>query len=51
MATLTKPNSRLGTYFLKDYKDESFRAYVPVPLPPDPPLALHPFIRQNSGRL
>src|SRR5205814_1211139 len=28
MATPTKPNSRLGTYVVKTFKDESFRAYV-----------------------
>ena len=44
MATPTKPNSRLGTYVVKTFKDESFRAYVPPPLPPDPPLALRPLL-------
>jgi hypothetical protein len=39
MATPTKPDSRLGAYILKTFKDESFRAYVPPPLPPNPPLA------------
>ena len=33
MATPTKPNSRLGTYIFKTFKDESFRAYVPPPSP------------------
>jgi hypothetical protein len=42
MATPTKPNSRLGTYVAKIFKDESFRSYVPAPLPPDPPLDLQP---------
>src|ERR1700731_2570070 len=57
MATPTKPNSRLGTYVLKTFKDESFRAYVPSPLPPDPPLALQPLLtlleqaNQALGRL
>ena len=57
MATPIKPNSRLGTYVLKTFKDESFRAYVPPPLPPDPPLALQPLLplleqaNQALGRL
>jgi len=44
MATPTKLNSRLGTYIVKTVKDESFKAYVPPPLPPDPPLALQPLL-------
>src|SRR3984957_7356927 len=57
MATPTKPNNRLGTYVVKTFKDESFRAYVPPPLPPDPPLALQPLLplleqaNQALGRL
>jgi Fic family protein len=57
MAMPTKPNSRLGTYVLKTFKEESFRAYVPPPLPPDPPLALQPLLplleqaNQALGRL
>jgi hypothetical protein len=57
MATPTKPNSRLGTYVVKTFKDESFRAYMPPPLPPDPPLALQPLLpwleqaNQALGRL
>jgi len=57
MATPTNPNSRLGTYVLKTFKDESFRAFVPPPLPPDPPLALRPLLplleqaNQALGRL
>ena len=57
MTTPTKPNSRLGTYALKTFKDESFRAYVPPALPPDPPLALQPLLplleqaNQALGRL
>lgn len=53
----TKPNNRIGTYVLKNFKDESFRAYVPPPLPPDPPLALRPLLssldqaNQTLGRL
>ena len=44
MAMPTKLNRRLGTYVLKTFKDESFRAYVPPPLPPEPPLALQPLL-------
>ncbi len=57
MATPTKPNSRPGTYVVKTFQDESFRAYVPPPLPPDPPLALQPLLtlleqaNQALGRL
>ena len=57
MPTPTKPNSRIGTYVLKSFKDESFRAYLPPPLPPDPPLALQPLLslldqaNQALGRL
>ncbi len=57
MATPTKPNSRLGIYVSKTFKDESFRAYVPPPLPPHPPLALQPLLplleqaNQALGRL
>src|SRR6267143_3618508 len=57
MATPTKPNSRLGTYVVKTFKDGSFRAYVPPPLPPGPPLVLQPLLplleqaNQALGRL
>src|ERR1700681_448510 len=54
MPTPTKPNSRLGTYVLKTFKDESFRAYVPPPLPPDPPLDLQqllPLLEQANQAL
>ena len=57
MPTPTKPNNRIGTYVLKSFKDESFRAYLPPPLPPDPPLALQPLLslldhaNQTLGRL
>jgi len=44
MATPIKPSSRLGTYIVKSFKDESFRAYVPPPLPPEPPLFLQPLL-------
>ena len=57
MPTPTKPNNRIGAYVLKNFKDESFRAYVPPPLPPDPPLTLQPLLslldhaNQALGRL
>src|ERR1700741_4090146 len=44
MTTPTKPNNRIGPYVGKTFKDESFRAYVPRPLPPDPPLVLQPLL-------
>jgi hypothetical protein len=44
MATPPKPNSRLGTYALKAFKDEAFKAFVPLPLPPDPPPAIQPLL-------
>jgi hypothetical protein len=57
MATPIKLNSRLGIYVLKTFRDESFQAYVPPPLPPDPPLDLQPLLplleqaNQALGRL
>jgi hypothetical protein len=44
MATPTKPNNRIRPYVRKTFKDEFFRAYVPPPLPPDPPLVLQPLL-------
>src|SRR6202161_2990412 len=54
MPTPTKPNNRLGTYVVKTFKDESFKAYVPPPLPPDPPLDLQqllPLLEQANQAL
>jgi Fic family protein len=54
--TSAKPNKRLGTYVLESGA-EPFRAYVPPPLPPEPPLALGPLLplleqaNQALGRL
>ena len=44
MTTPTKRNTRLGTYVVKSFKDESFGAYVSPPLPPEPPLVLQPLL-------
>lgn len=41
MATI-KTNSRLGTYVRSSTAGEHFDAYIPPPLPPDPPLDLGP---------
>jgi len=54
MATRNKPNSRLGSYVLKTLGGESFRAYVPPRLPPEPPLALQsllPLLEQANQAL
>jgi Fic family protein len=50
-------NARLGTYIVKSYGDETVRAFVPPPLPPDPPVRLDGVQRlleqanQSLGRL
>lgn len=50
-------NRRLGRYIVKTYGDESVRAFVPPPLPPDPPIRLDALQRlleqanQSLGRL
>lgn len=44
MAISTKTSSHLGTYVVKSFQSESVRAYVPPPLPPDPPLSLRPLL-------
>jgi Fic family protein len=54
MATPGKKNLRHGTYVLKKFGDESFRAYVPPPLPPDPPVkleALHRLMEEANQAL
>jgi hypothetical protein len=33
-------NHRLGRYVVKTYEKETVRAFIPPPLPPDPPLRL-----------
>ena len=35
-----EPNQRLGRYVVKTYEKETVRAFIPTPLPPDPPLRL-----------
>ena len=55
MATAKSP--RLGRYINKSYCDQSVRAFVPPPLPPNPPVRLDAFQRlleqanQSLGRL
>ena len=50
-------NPRLGTYVVKRFGDELSRAFVPPPLPPDPPVKLEALQRlleeanQAYGRL
>jgi Fic family protein len=50
-------NSRLGQYIVKSYDGETVRAFVPPPLPPDPPVRLKAVQRlleeasQSLGRL
>src|SRR5277367_2448713 len=57
MSKLAQKNARLGSYIIKNYGDESVRAFVPPPLPPDPAVKLEPFQRlleeanQALGRL
>ena len=40
-------NSRIGHYVSTVAFDETVRAYVPPPLPPEPPLALSPQLLQR----
>jgi len=57
MTTPGEKNPRLGTYVVKKFGEESFRAFVPPPLPPDPPVKLEALQRlleeanQALGRL
>jgi Fic family protein len=50
-------NPRLGRYVVKTYQGETVRAFVPSPLPPDPPIPLDGFqqlleqANQAVGRL
>src|SRR5215467_7939531 len=55
--TTGRKSPRLGTYIVKKLGEESFRAFMPPPLPPDPPLKLDALQRlledanQALGRL
>ena len=40
MAKSAEKNPRLGTFVIKKFHGESFRAFVPPPLPPDPAVKL-----------
>jgi Fic family protein len=57
VSTAESPSPRLGRYIVKTYGDESVRAFVPPPLPPDPPVQLEALQRlleqanQSLGRL
>src|SRR5437879_2834397 len=57
MTTPGEKNPRLGTYVIKKFGDESFRAFIPSPLPPDPLVKLEALQRlleeanQALGRL
>jgi Fic family protein len=52
-----KQNPRLGRYVVKTHNQETVRAYVPPPLPPNPPVRLGPLqllveqASQSLGRL
>ena len=39
-----------GEYVVKKYGDEEVRAFVPFPLPPKPPLAINPSLREELDR-
>ena len=57
MSTSKRQNPRLGRYLVKSYGEEAVRAFVPPPLPPDPPVRLDAIQRvleqanQSLGRL
>jgi Fic family protein len=57
MPAADRRNPRLGRYIVTRYGDEAVRAFVPPPLPPDPPVRLHaiqPLLEeanQSLGRL
>ena len=40
MSAAKDKNPRLGRYIVKTYGEESVRAFVPPPLPPNPPVRL-----------
>jgi cell filamentation protein, protein adenylyltransferase len=51
------PSRRLGRYIAKSFGEETVRAFMPPPLPPDPPLPMEALQRlleqanQSLGRL
>lgn len=57
MPTPSDPSARLGRYITKIYGDETVRAFVPSPLPPNPPVRLEDLqhlldqANQSLGRL
>ena len=57
MSAAEDENSRLGRYIVKTYGEEIVRAFVPPPLPPNPPVRLEAMQRlleqanQSLGRL
>jgi len=57
VSTAKRQNPRLGRYLVKSYGEETVRAFVPPPLPPDPPVRLDAIQRvleqanQSLGRL
>ena len=57
MSAAKDKNPRLGSYIVKTYGEESVRAFVPPPLPPNPPVRLEALQRlleqanQSLGRL
>ena len=57
MSAAKDKNPRLGRHIVKTYGGESVRAFVPPPLPPEPPVRLesiqrlHEQANQSLGRL
>ena len=57
MSAAEDQSLRLGRYVVKTYGEESVRAFVPPPLPPNPPVRLEAVQRpleqanQSLGRL
>ncbi|HSB13626.1 MAG TPA: Fic family protein [Bryobacteraceae bacterium] len=57
MGTEQDPNPRLGRYVVKMHNSETVRAYVPPPLPPNPPIRMEALqlqleqANQSLGRL
>ena len=54
MPTEGDQSPRLGRYIVTAYGEESVRAFVPPPLPPDPPVrleALHRLLEQANQSL